>query len=70
MQLQFIEGAREQYLKRFLEFKALAAKARKEGLQNQPDHAKKLAIMDMQLLIQSLMERDGPALQAKAGHQG
>ena len=65
MQLQFIDGAKEQYLNRFLEFKALAAKARKEGLQNQPGHAKKLAIMDMQLLIQALMERDGPALQAK-----
>jgi peptidyl-prolyl cis-trans isomerase C len=65
MQLQFIDGARQQYLTRFLEFKSLAAKARKEGLQKQPDHAKKLAIMDMQLLIQSLMERDGPALQEK-----
>jgi len=65
MQMQFIEGAREQYLNRYLEFKALAAKARKEGLKNQPSHAKKLAIMDMQLLIQALMDRDGPALQAK-----
>jgi peptidyl-prolyl cis-trans isomerase C len=65
MQLQFVDGAREQYLTRFLEFKALAAKARREGFQKQPDHAKKLAIMDMQLLIQALMERDGPALQAK-----
>jgi len=34
-------------------------------MQNQKDHARKLAIMDMQLLIQSLMERDGPALQAR-----
>lgn len=66
MQVQFIEGAREQYEKQYLEYRALAAKARKEGLQNQPGHAKKLAIMDMQLLIQALMERDGPALQAKA----
>jgi parvulin-like peptidyl-prolyl isomerase len=65
MQLQFIEGARDQYLNRYLEFKALAVKARREGLQNQPNHAKKLAIMDMQLLIQALMEKDGPALQAK-----
>jgi parvulin-like peptidyl-prolyl isomerase len=65
MQLQFVPGAREEYLKRYLEFKALAVKARREGLQNQPGHAKKLAIMDMQLLIQALMERDGPALQAK-----
>ncbi|MDR3673823.1 MAG: peptidylprolyl isomerase [Holophaga sp.] len=65
MQLQFIDGARDQYLSRFLDFKAMAVKARKEGLQNRPDHAKKLAVMDMQLLIQALMERDGPALQSK-----
>jgi peptidyl-prolyl cis-trans isomerase C len=65
MQLQFIEGARAQYLTRFLEFKALAAKARQEGLQKRPDHAKKLAVMDMQLLIQALMDKDGPALQVK-----
>jgi len=65
MQMQFVEGAREQYLTRYLEFKALAAKARKEGFEKQPDHAKKLAIMDMQLLIQALMDRDGAALQAK-----
>jgi parvulin-like peptidyl-prolyl isomerase len=66
MQIQFVEGAREQYLKQYLEYRTLAAKARKEGLQRQPGHARKLAIMEMQLLIQSLMERDGGALQAKA----
>jgi peptidyl-prolyl cis-trans isomerase C len=66
MQIQFAEGAREQYLKQYLEYRTLAAKARKEGLQRQPGHARKLAIMEMQLLIQSLMERDGGALQAKA----
>jgi parvulin-like peptidyl-prolyl isomerase len=65
MQMQFVEGARDQYLTRFLEFKALAAKARREGMDKKPDHAKKLAIMDMQLLIQALMDRDGAALQAK-----
>jgi parvulin-like peptidyl-prolyl isomerase len=65
IQMQFVEGAREQYLNRFLEYKLLAAKARKEGFQKQPIHAKKLAIMEMQLLIQALMERDGAALQAK-----
>jgi peptidyl-prolyl cis-trans isomerase C len=65
MQLQFVEGARQQYLNRYLEFKALAVKARKEGLQNQKNHARKLAIMDMQLLIQALMEKYGPGLQAQ-----
>jgi parvulin-like peptidyl-prolyl isomerase len=66
MQAQFVEGARSKYLEQYLQYCSLAAKARKEGLQKQPDHAKKLAIMDMQLLIQALMERDGSALQAKA----
>jgi parvulin-like peptidyl-prolyl isomerase len=65
MQLQFMDGALERYRSQFLEFKVLAAKARKDGLAKRPDHAKKLALMDMQLLIQSLMDRDGPALQAK-----
>jgi peptidyl-prolyl cis-trans isomerase C len=66
MQVQFVEGARDQYLKQYLEYRTLAAKARKEGLQRQPGHARKLAIMEMQLLIQSLMERDGAVLQTKA----
>ena len=65
MTMQFMPGSRDQYLKRFLEFKALEAKARKAGFQKSPDHAKKLALMDMQLLITALMDRDGPALQGK-----
>jgi peptidyl-prolyl cis-trans isomerase C len=65
IQMQFVEGAREQYLNRFLEYKLLAAKARKEGFQKQKAHPRKLAIFEMQLLIQELMERDGPGLQTK-----
>jgi len=65
LQLQFVEGARERYLTQFLEFKVLAAKAGKLGLQKNPEFAKKLKIMEMQLRIQALLEKDGPALQAK-----
>jgi hypothetical protein len=65
MQMQLMPGAKDQYLTRFLEFKVLAAKARKDGFQNHADFKKKLAMMDMQLLITALMERDGPPLQAK-----
>jgi parvulin-like peptidyl-prolyl isomerase len=65
LQLAFVPGAKDRYLDQFLQFKVLAAKARQDGLQKQPDHARKLALMDMQLLIQELMEKDGPALQAK-----
>jgi parvulin-like peptidyl-prolyl isomerase len=65
MTMQFMPGSREQYLTRFLEFKALEAKARKAGFQKKEAHAKKLRMMDMQLLITDLMDRDGPGLQAQ-----
>jgi parvulin-like peptidyl-prolyl isomerase len=65
LQLQFMDGARERYLTQFLEFKVLAAKAGKLGLQKNPEFAKKLKLMEMQLRIQALLEKDGPALQAK-----
>ena len=65
MQLQFMPGGREKYLKQFIECRVLAAKARKDGFQKKPMHAKKLALMEMQVFIQELMEREGPALQAK-----
>ena len=65
MQLQFMAGGKDKYLKQFVECKVLAAKARKEGFQKKPEHAKKLALMEMQIFIQELMEQEGPALQAK-----
>ena len=65
MTMQFMPGSRDQYLTKFLEFKALEAKARKAGFQKKPEHAKKLAMMEMQLLITDLMERDGAGLQAQ-----
>jgi peptidyl-prolyl cis-trans isomerase C len=65
MQVKLIPGLRAKYLSRFLDIKVLAAKARKEGLQHQPSHAKVLALLDSQLLSKSLLGRDGPALAAK-----
>ena len=65
MTMQFMPGARDQYLTRFMEFKALEAKARKAGFQKAPGHARKLAMMEMQLLITALMDRDGAGLQAQ-----
>ena len=65
MTMQFMPGSREQYLTRFLEFKTLEAKARRAGMSRTPDHARKLRLMEMQLLITALMDRDGGALQAQ-----
>ena len=65
MTMQFMPGAREQYLTHFLEFKTLEAKARKAGMAKTPEHARKLRLMEMQLLITALMDRDGGALQAQ-----
>lgn len=65
LQLQFVPGAMDRYQDQYLNYMCLAAKAKREGLDKQPGHAKKLAILDMQLLIQSLMDKDGPTLQKK-----
>ncbi len=65
-QVMMMPGAREQYLKRFLDYKILAAKARKEGIAKGPDFAKKMQLMEMQVLIQSLFDRDGAALKDKS----
>ncbi|WP_306598139.1 peptidylprolyl isomerase [Geothrix sp. 21YS21S-2] len=65
-QVMMMAGAREQYLKRFLDYKILAAKARKEGIAKAPDFAKKMQLMEMQVLIQSLFDRDGASLKEKS----
>ncbi|BDU70948.1 peptidylprolyl isomerase [Mesoterricola silvestris] len=65
-QVMMMPGAREQYLKRFLDYRILAAKARKEGIAKAPDFAKKMQLMEMQVLIQSLFDRDGNGLKAKS----
>jgi len=65
-QVMMMPGARDQYLKRFLDYKILAAKARKEGIAKAPDFAKKMQLMEMQVLIQSLFDRDGASLKEKS----
>lgn len=64
-QMMIMPGAREQYLKRFLDFKVLAAKARKEGLGEGPKFEQKMKVMEMQMLIQSLFDRDGDLLKTR-----
>jgi peptidyl-prolyl cis-trans isomerase C len=65
MQMQYIPGARDQFRKRYLEFRILAAKARRDGLDKKADYARKLAISEMELLVRALMDRDRPNLQKK-----
>jgi parvulin-like peptidyl-prolyl isomerase len=65
-QVMMMPGAREQYLKRFLDYRVLAAKARKEGIAKGPEFAKKMQLMEMQVLIQTLFDRDGNTLKAKS----
>lgn len=64
-QMASMPGAEEQYLKRFLDYKVLAAKATAEGLTRGPEFAKKMELMKMQILIQDLFSRDGDKLKAR-----
>jgi parvulin-like peptidyl-prolyl isomerase len=65
-QLMMMPGAKDQYLKRFMDFTALAARARKENLTKSKGFAEKMKLMEMQVLIQALFERDGAALKEKS----
>jgi len=65
MQVEIVQGAKEQYRKQFLDFKVMEAKARKDGLDKGPEFLKKRELMEAQILIQDLMQRDAPGLQAK-----
>ncbi len=65
-QVMMMPGARENYQKRFLEFKVLAVKGEKEGLAKTQDFARKLDLMRMQVLIQALFDRDGGKLRDDA----
>jgi len=65
MQVEIVQGAKEQYRKQFLDFKVLETKARKDGLDKGPDFLRKREMMEAQILIQDLMQRDAPGLQGK-----
>ncbi|MCE1228451.1 MAG: peptidylprolyl isomerase [Firmicutes bacterium] len=65
MQMGMVQGARESYLKQFLEFKLMETKARKDGLDKGEDYRRKREMMAAQVLVQDLVKRDAPALQEK-----
>lgn len=65
MQVGIVEGAMEQYRKQFLDTKVMQAAARKEGLDKHPDFRRKMDLMEMQVLVQELLTRDGEALRGR-----
>ncbi|MBK8793561.1 MAG: peptidylprolyl isomerase [Holophaga sp.] len=65
MQVEMVQGAKDQYRKQFLDFKVMETKARKDGMDKGPEYQKKRELMEAQVLIQALMKRDSPALEKK-----
>ena len=65
MQVEMVQGAKDQYRKQFLDFKVMETKARKDGLDKGSDYQRKRELMEAQVLIQALMKRDSPALEKK-----
>lgn len=65
MQVEMVQGAKDQYRKQFLDFKVMEAKARKDGLDKGAEYQRKRELMEAQVLIQDLMKRDSPELQKK-----
>ena len=65
MQMGIVEGAMEQYRKQFLDTKVMQAAARKEGLDKHPDFRRKMDLMEMQVLVQELLTRDGETLRGR-----
>jgi peptidyl-prolyl cis-trans isomerase C len=65
MQIGLAEGAMEQVQEQYLRTRLLEAKARKDGLDKGPAFAKKREMLEMDLLVRSLFDRDGAKLQEK-----
>lgn len=65
MQVELVEGAKAEYEKQFLELQLMAAKARKDGLGRSESFRRRMELMELQVLVQELMQRDGAGLQAQ-----
>lgn len=65
MQVELVEGAKAEYEKQFLELHLMAAKARKDGLNRSEGFRRRMELMELQVLVQELMQRDGAGLQAQ-----
>ncbi len=65
MQIEMVQGAKDPYRKQFLDTKVMQAAARKQGMDKQPDFRRKMELMEMQILVQELLQRDGETLRSK-----
>jgi len=65
MQIGNVQGGKDPYRKQFLDTKVMQAAARKQGLDKKPDFRPKMDHMEMQVLVQALLERDGVALRSE-----
>ena len=65
MQLAMTEGAIQQVQEQYIQTRLFEAKARKDGLDKTPAFAQKRAMMETDILVRALFERDGPKLQEK-----
>lgn len=66
MQIGMAEGALAQVQEQYLRTRLLEAKARKDGLDKGAYFAKKRALVEMDILVRALFERDGAKLQEKS----
>jgi hypothetical protein len=64
-QIGVVQGAKDPYRKQFLDTKVMQAAARKRGLDKHPDFRRKMELMEMQILVQELLQKDGETLRAK-----
>ncbi len=65
MQMGMAEGAMQQVQEQYLQTRLFEAKARKDGLDKGPAFARKRAMMETDILVRALFERDGAKLQEK-----
>lgn len=65
MQIAMIEGARKQIQDQFLQARLIAAKARREKLDQTELFNKRREMSEMELLVRAMFERDGEKLQGQ-----
>lgn len=65
MQIAMADGAMQQVQEQYLQTRLFEAKARKDGMDKGPAFARKRAMLETDILVRSLFERDGAKLQEK-----
>jgi peptidyl-prolyl cis-trans isomerase C len=65
MQISMAEGGLAQVQEQYLQTRLFEAKARKDGLDKSSSFAKKRAMLETDILVRALFERDGAKLQEK-----